>query len=151
MNAESTIHHNVTREFRHGTRGESAARCIGPITKGCEIFGLTKGDFSMIDILRHIAREIGPCRIDIGTWTAAAAKIVTQDRNASYGGPERSFETIAQLWAIHLGYKVTASDVAIMMALLKIARLSANPAHADSWIDLAGYAACGGEVSLTGG
>lgn len=76
MNAESTIHHNVTREFRHGTRGESAARCIGPITKGCEIFGLTKGDFSMIDILRHIAREIGSCRIDIGTWTAAAAEIV---------------------------------------------------------------------------
>lgn len=24
----------------------------------------------MIDILRHIAKEIGPCRIDIGTWTA---------------------------------------------------------------------------------
>lgn len=82
---------------------------------------------------------------------SAAAKIITQDRNSTYGGPERSFETIAQLWAIHLGYKITAADVAIMMALLKIARLRANPAHADSWIDLAGYAACGGEVSLTGG
>ena len=66
---------SVNREFRHGMRGESAARCIGPITKGCDIFGLTKGDFSMIDILRHIAREIGPCRIDVGTWTAAAAEI----------------------------------------------------------------------------
>ena len=50
MNAESTIHHNVTREFRHGTRGESAARCIGPITKGCEIFGLTKAAFTDFDI-----------------------------------------------------------------------------------------------------
>lgn len=66
---------NINREFRHGTRGESAARCIGPITSGCEIFGVTKGDFSMIDILRHVAREIGPCRIDVGTWTAAAAEI----------------------------------------------------------------------------
>ena len=75
MNAESVRRDNVTRDFRHGTRGESAARCIGPITKGCDVFGLTKGDFSMIDILRHIAREIGPCRIDIGTWTAAAAEI----------------------------------------------------------------------------
>lgn len=65
----------VKREFRHSMRGESAARCIGPITKGCDIFGLTKGDFSMIDILRHVAREIGPCRIDVGTWTAAAAEI----------------------------------------------------------------------------
>lgn len=67
--------HDVNRQFRHGTRGESAARCIGPIDKGCDLFGLTKGDFSMIDILRHIAREIGPCRIDVGTWTAAAAEI----------------------------------------------------------------------------
>lgn len=75
MKAESVRRDNITRDFRHGTRGESAARCIGPITQGCEIFGLTKGDFSMIDILRHIAKEIGPCRIDIGTWTAAAAEI----------------------------------------------------------------------------
>lgn len=66
---------NVVREYRHGTRGESAARCIGPITKGCDVFGLTKGDFSMIDILRHVAKQIGPCRIDVGTWTAAAAEI----------------------------------------------------------------------------
>lgn len=66
---------NVAREFRHGTRGESAARCIGSVTRGCDVFGLTKGDFSMIDILRHVAREIGPCRIDVGTWTAAAAEI----------------------------------------------------------------------------
>lgn len=66
---------NVTREFRHGMRGESARRCIGDINKGCDIFGLTKGDFSMIDILRHCVKQIGPCRIDIGTWTAAAAEI----------------------------------------------------------------------------
>ena len=34
-----------------------------------------------------------------------------------------------------------------MMALLKIARLMSNPEHADSWIDGAGYLACGGEVA----
>lgn len=75
MKNESVKRDNVTRDFRHGTRGEGAARCIGEITKGGDIFGLTKGDFSMVDILRHIARQIGPCRIDIGTWTAAAADI----------------------------------------------------------------------------
>ena len=72
---ESVKRKNVSREFRHGTRGESAARCIGPISKGSEVFGLTKGDFSMIDILRHVAKEIGPCRIDIGTWTAANSDV----------------------------------------------------------------------------
>lgn len=65
----------VERDYRHGMRGESARRCIGDITRGCEVFGITKGDFSMIDILRHIAKQIGPCRIDIGTWTAARAEI----------------------------------------------------------------------------
>ena len=38
-------------------------------------------------------------------------------------------------------------DVAAMMALLKIARASVNPEHVDSWIDGAGYMACGGEIS----
>ena len=66
---------NVQRDIRHGMKGESAARCIGKITKGAEIFGITKGDFSMIDILRHVAKEIGPCHCCIGTWTAARAEI----------------------------------------------------------------------------
>jgi hypothetical protein len=72
---DSVKRKSVKREFRHGTRGESAARCIGPISKGCDVFGLTKGDFSMIDILRHVAKEIGPCRIDVGTWTAAHSDV----------------------------------------------------------------------------
>lgn len=66
---------NVERNYRHGMRGESAARCIGRIEKSVDVFGLTKGDFSMIDILRHIVSEIGPCKVDVGTWTAAAAEI----------------------------------------------------------------------------
>lgn len=65
----------VIREIHNATRGESAARCIGEIKKGSDIFGLTKGDFSMVDILRHCAKQIGPCRVDIGTWTAAATDV----------------------------------------------------------------------------
>ena len=34
-----------------------------------------------------------------------------------------------------------------MMALLKIARVKYNPRHADSWVDIAGYAACGAECA----
>jgi hypothetical protein len=39
------------------------------------------------------------------------------------------------------------ADVAQMMALMKIARLENDPSHLDSWTDLAGYAACGAEIS----
>ena len=35
----------------------------------------------------------------------------------------------------------------MMMALLKIARIKSGTATEDSYIDLAGYAACGGEIA----
>jgi hypothetical protein len=34
-----------------------------------------------------------------------------------------------------------------MCAQIKIARLKSNAAHADNWVDLVGYAACGGELA----
>jgi len=37
--------------------------------------------------------------------------------------------------------------VGMLMCLLKIARQKSNPKHADNYIDLAGYAACTGELS----
>jgi len=63
------------REFKHAMRGESAKKAIGKIEKGCEIFGLTKGQFSMIDILGHVLEEVGASTIDIGTWTAAHSDV----------------------------------------------------------------------------
>lgn len=81
-----------------------------------------------------------------------AELIVTQDRNASYGEPEDSFRLIAKLWADYLGTEILTEDVPAMMVLLKIARLRASNKQ-DNWIDIAGYAACGGEVAQndTGG
>ena len=40
----------------------------------------------------------------------------------------------------------TAHDVAAMMILLKVARLATSPDKWDNWVDIAGYAALGGEV-----
>ena len=76
-----------------------------------------------------------------------AADCVLQDRNSQYGPPEYAFGEIAGLWSFYLGQLVKPHDVAIMMALLKIGRLKSNPIHGDSWVDLAGYAACGAELS----
>lgn len=77
----------------------------------------------------------------------AAHVCVTQDRENTYGGPERSFEVTALLWSPVLGVEVQPHQVALCLALLKVARLTANPTHGDSWVDLAGYAACGAEVA----
>ena len=87
-----------------------------------------------------------------------AKKCVCGERETDYGKPENSFETIGLLWGIYLRAahpklkkvfsmnEVTPKDVAVMMALLKVARI-ANGNTPDSYVDLAGYAACAGEIA----
>jgi len=80
---------------------------------------------------------------------AEAEKCVCTDREQEYGSPEDSFSLIAALWNAYLGDRVTdAHDVAMMMALLKIARARTGKPKADNYIDLAGYAACAGEIKI---
>ena len=79
---------------------------------------------------------------------AAAEKAVCGDRDQSYGGPEASFATIGRMWGAYLCVAdFDPGDVAAMLALMKLARLGHNGSHWDSWLDLAGYAACGAEVT----
>jgi hypothetical protein len=76
-----------------------------------------------------------------------AERCVCTDREEQYGSPENSFYKISKLWNAYLGDNITdAHDVAIMMALLKIARISTGQVKLDNYIDLAGYAACAGEL-----
>ena len=81
----------------------------------------------------------------------AAKKCVCGDREQDYGSPENNFKTIANLWADYTGFGFTAVDVAVMLALLKIARIGSGHAKEDNWVDLAGYAACGGEIEASYG
>lgn len=77
---------------------------------------------------------------------SAAQKCVCGEREQDYGRPEDNFKIIADMWSTYLEAHIDAKDVALMMALLKIARIASGTAKADNWIDLAGYAACGGEL-----
>lgn len=79
-----------------------------------------------------------------------ASDCISRDRQATHGGPKRNFGIIAAYWSVHLDHPVTASDVAVMMTLMKCARIKANPSHVDSWVDGAGYLACGGEIATEG-
>lgn len=74
-----------------------------------------------------------------------AKEQVTGQRITDYGKPEDSFGLIAKFWSNYLNIAITSKDVCVMMALLKIARIKGDRATDDSFIDLAGYAACGGE------
>ena len=82
---------------------------------------------------------------------AEAEKCVCSDRNRQYGEPEDNFSNIANLWSAYLDTGIEVEDVAIMMCLFKIARLKRSYYKSkDSWIDLIGYAACGGEIATRG-
>ena len=82
-----------------------------------------------------------------------AKDCVCVDRENTYGKPEDNFATIANLWSKYLFAKgvlaelIDSDDVAVMMALLKIARIATGKPKADNFIDLAGYAACAGEIA----
>jgi histidine ammonia-lyase len=76
-----------------------------------------------------------------------AKQCVCVQRENEYGSPEDNFKIIADLWAVYRGVEFTANDVAMMMALLKIARIKTGTASEDSFMDLAGYAACGAEIA----
>ena len=105
-------------------------------------------------ILSMLEKPAVDARQESEPWTrkrvlSEAEKCVCGKREQDYGTPEDSFEMIGKLWIVYLDYatKIDAHDVAAMMALLKIARISENPQHMDSWVDGCGYLACGGEIA----
>ncbi|MBR1703149.1 MAG: hypothetical protein IJ716_14575 [Lachnospiraceae bacterium] len=85
-------------------------------------------------------------------------------REQDHGSPESNFGLIADLWTDYIrggrtenelfqidsvnpdALTITPKDVAMMMSLLKIARIKNGGGSGDSFVDLAGYAACGGEI-----
>lgn len=76
----------------------------------------------------------------------AAKGLVCKARQDQHGNPENTFAEIAKLWSGYLDREISPTEVAWMMVLFKAARSKCNPAHADNYIDAAGYAALAGEL-----
>jgi len=77
----------------------------------------------------------------------AARQAITVDRAATHGEAENTFGLIAAYWSAHLDTEVSPGDVAQLMVLFKVARMKANPGHADNYVDAVGYAAIAGELA----
>lgn len=89
-----------------------------------------------------------------------AAELVGGDRAKTHGDKRYNHIAIARLWNAYLANAgvirdesgrspyLSATDVALMMALLKIARTqSGGTHHDDNYLDLAGYAGVAGEIA----
>lgn len=77
-----------------------------------------------------------------------ARKCVCGEREQDYGTPENNFDMISDLWTAYLDTPICKRDVAAMMILLKVARIATSSIMGtdDTWVDIAGYAACGAEI-----
>lgn len=75
-----------------------------------------------------------------------AREIVCVNREQQYGKPENNFGIIAELWSTYLGHNITPKDVAIMMVMLKIARIKSGHNKEDNYVDACGYMALAGEL-----
>jgi hypothetical protein len=85
-----------------------------------------------------------------------AADLVGGQRAKDYGSKTENHQRIADLWNYWVVQRYKDSvvkldpyDVAIMMLLLKVARLMNTPGHSDSHVDIAGYASIAEEISRT--
>lgn len=71
--------------------------------------------------------------------------MIQEDRQNDYGDAEESFGNIAAMWRAYLsrklgqGVSIDKTDVAVMMALMKVSRFAYQRKH-DSVLDMASYA-----------
>lgn len=76
-----------------------------------------------------------------------AKRCVLGQREQDYGTPENNFQLIADLWSAYFNHKFSALDISMAMTLMKLARIRTGTATEDSFVDAAGYIACGGEIA----
>jgi hypothetical protein len=71
-----------------------------------------------------------------------------EQREDTYGSPYENFKKVADMLTAYLGVDVQPHDVCVIEIIQKIVRLqTSNGLHNDSWVDIAGYAGIGAEVS----
>lgn len=63
------------RVIRRSIARRKASDALGELSPGCELFGLTMGQFSLIDIIEHCLTTTGPADVDLSTWTVAGSDI----------------------------------------------------------------------------
>ena len=74
-----------------------------------------------------------------------AKVLISGERAKDYGDAYLNHKRIAELWSPILDKDITVEQVYACMIAVKLSRLIETPDHEDSWIDICGYAALGGE------
>lgn len=72
---------------------EAAREAVGELRPGMRVIGLTKGQFSMLDMIAGLLEQTGPADVTVSTWTIAKSDA---DRLAVFltSGMIRSFRLV---------------------------------------------------------
>ena len=76
-----------------------------------------------------------------------AADTISQ-RGATHGHYDLTMLRTSKLWSEYLERQIDPMDVAICMALVKLARIMETKTVRDSWVDFCAYAAISGELAV---
>ena len=83
-------------------------------------------------------------------FLAEAQKLIKGPRAKDYGPVKKNHQRIADIWSILLEKKlkepITPEEAVACMIGVKVARLAEDINKDDSWVDIIGYAALGGEI-----
>ena len=81
-------------------------------------------------------------------FLSTSISLVEGDRQKDYGDKLHNHTNIAKLWSAYLDTEVSAHDVAILMALLKVARTNLGKVSSDTYVDMGSYSAIAGEIKF---
>lgn len=124
------VDHAGRRRARAVEAFAGAAAAIGPIDPGMHVFLVTRGQFSMLDMIAHVLAMLGPARVSVWTWAIAdyeveamaalmaSARILEGRLVVDRSAEVRSAATI-QAWRDRFG----ASSVRVCKNHAKIARV----------------------------
>tara|TARA_X000001382_G_scaffold121382_1_gene103652 strand:+ start:82 stop:528 length:447 start_codon:yes stop_codon:yes gene_type:complete len=121
------------------------------IHRMCEVIETsTKDPFKikrpLTETMRVTAKDLKPNKKDRTYFLDEAEKLINGPRAKEYGPAKFNHERIAKIWSVILAREVTAQEVVACMVGVKLARLAETIEHDDSWVDIIGYAALGGEI-----
>lgn len=66
---------NPKKVFKKLFRKENAKEAIKGLQKDTDIFGFTRGQFSLVELIEAVVEITGPCDLFMSTWTAATADL----------------------------------------------------------------------------
>jgi hypothetical protein len=88
LKAPATLRHMrsaATRKLRDMRRTESATKALEGFDRETEIFGFTKGQFSLLNLIQALFAISGPAHLSLSTWTAASHEIESLQAMAARG------------------------------------------------------------------